>query len=994
MKYQSKDKKTCILAVSIVLLLVGVTVNAGTTVRGNTSVERAPIDRDSTNKIMANDTWVNMNPSVKPSPRNNHGFIYDSLIDRFVLVGGFDDVTKFNDTWLYDYNNNTWVKLFPVKKPPALTSVSMAYDELSDHIVLFGGYDGTKYINETWSYNYTSNNWTNMKPVNAPSARYGHAMEYDSNHDQIILFGGSDGTKNLNDTWAYDYDNNNWTNISPVIGPSPRRASMITYDSQSDLMILFGGCVSIASSQYFNETWTFDYDNKLWTNVTTSTRPSARIGPGITYDVKGDQVVLFGGYGKSGGNDETWTYDLGGKLWTKMNPSTKPSLRWGNPMAYDDKKDIVAFFGGYDFSVKGDTWVYIMEKYPSVVSTDPVNGSTNIPPNTNISITFNQAMNVSYTQTAISSSPAITGTYSWNPDKTTIKWNPDKYLNFSTKYTITIATSAKSKLGINLPNAYVFSFNTSSPPLDIYPPYVVSTSPTNGSINISLNSSITVQWNETMNQTSADSAFSSLPFIPCVMSWSNVNMTCTPTTNLQSSTNYTITITTAAKDLAGNAMLLPYTFSFKTANAGGPNHPIIKRTSPADKSKNVSANVMIIIYFSEVMNRSATESAFSSVPFYACTFSWGLSDMFLYITPNSILQSNTLYTITISTNAKSLAGFNMEKAYSFSFTISSYGLISPIVNSTIPSNGSSNVPLNTSIALTFSEVMNKSATQTAISASPPIIGTFSWDTPAKVVTLDPISDLQSSTKYTITISTGAKSQVGVSMQNAYTFSFTTMTPPDTTPPTVISTNPTNNQTDVDKNSKIMIVFSEPMNIASTAGAVSISPGSITEKIWDNSNKTLTLIANLEDGKLYTVTIATDARDVAGNAMVSTYTFSFTTRSSSTIGGISILILSVLALIVIIAVLSVLALLLLRKKKERCPECNEPIPQHANLCPGCGYDFIRKTKRSIAEKEKSEESQPEPAMAKEKTAVEINEEPAASRNKAIENIKKRKERARK
>lgn len=88
MKYQRGEKRSCVLAVSIVLLLVSVIGSTSLTVGGNTSTERAPIHRNSSDKIMANDTWVNMNPSTKPVPRDNHGFVYDSRFDRFILVEG------------------------------------------------------------------------------------------------------------------------------------------------------------------------------------------------------------------------------------------------------------------------------------------------------------------------------------------------------------------------------------------------------------------------------------------------------------------------------------------------------------------------------------------------------------------------------------------------------------------------------------------------------------------------------------------------------------------------------------------------------------------------------------------------------------------------------------------------------------------------------------------------------------------------------------------
>src|SRR5207247_5897486 len=51
---------------------------------------------------------------------------------------------------------------------------AMAYDPHSDGVILFGGWDPTiGYLNDTWSYDFNSNRWTNMDqpvPLSAPRA--------------------------------------------------------------------------------------------------------------------------------------------------------------------------------------------------------------------------------------------------------------------------------------------------------------------------------------------------------------------------------------------------------------------------------------------------------------------------------------------------------------------------------------------------------------------------------------------------------------------------------------------------------------------------------------------------------------------------------------------------------------------------------------------------------------------------------------------------------
>src|SRR3989442_8385889 len=83
-----------------------------------------------------------------------------------------------------------------------------------------------------------------MAPLVGPPVRDFHAMAYDSRSDRVILFGGWGGYGNprpLGDTWAYDFSTNTWTQMFPAVGPPARMYFAMTYDNQSDRVILFGG---------------------------------------------------------------------------------------------------------------------------------------------------------------------------------------------------------------------------------------------------------------------------------------------------------------------------------------------------------------------------------------------------------------------------------------------------------------------------------------------------------------------------------------------------------------------------------------------------------------------------------------------------------------------------------------------------------------------------------------------------------------------------------
>lgn len=109
---------------------------------------------------------------------------------------------------------------------------------------------------------------------------------------------------------------------------------------------------------------------------------------------------------------------------------------------------------------------------------------------------------------------------------------------------------------------------------------------------------------------------------------------------------------------------------------------------------------------------------------------------------------------------------------------------------------------------------------------------------------------------------------------------------DSTPPTVLSTDPADNATGIAINQAITVTFSEAMDCSTittssftlkdnlnTAVAGTISTCNSTTAVFTPSS-------NLSYSTLYTATISTGVKDSAGNAMAANYTWNFTTGAAS------------------------------------------------------------------------------------------------------------------
>lgn len=180
-----------------------------------------------------------------------------------MLFGGVEDDTlaPLNDTWAYDYNDNTWAERSP--RPSRATSHGMAYDAQSDRVVVFGGQeDQFMTLDETWVYDYNNDTWTNANPSTGPPATFHPAMVYDADSDRVVLWSGSTGSDFVG-VWAYDVDSNAWVNLEAEGEPTGRLLHRMAYDAGSDRSILFGG--RVGAFELVNDTWSYDLNGNEWT---------------------------------------------------------------------------------------------------------------------------------------------------------------------------------------------------------------------------------------------------------------------------------------------------------------------------------------------------------------------------------------------------------------------------------------------------------------------------------------------------------------------------------------------------------------------------------------------------------------------------------------------------------------------------------------------------------------------------------------------------------
>ncbi len=270
---------------------------------------------------------------------------------------------------------------------------------------------------------------------------------------------------------------------------------------------------------------------------------------------------------------------------------------------------------------------------------------------------------------------------------------------------------------------------------------------------------------------------------------------------------------------------------------------------------------------------------------------WNSGD-FIKITLTKDLNYSTTYTVIIDYRVKNKDGERLGSSsasnYVFSFTTKpkpSTDTTPPVIESTSPVSSAVDVPVTAVITATFNEVMNATtinSTNFKINNGA-VAGTVTLDASGKVATFTPSSNLSSFTTYTATVTTGVRDAAGNALASEYSWNFRTMAV-DNVRPTVTAVSPIAGATGVDPAAVITATFSEAMRDTTIISAnVTVSGGVTGTVSYDPGTWTLSFAPSgpLANGTNYTVTISTGVTDLAGNAMASAKSWTFTTRAAAT-----------------------------------------------------------------------------------------------------------------
>ena len=310
-----------------------------------------------------------------------------------------------------------------------------------------------------------------------------------------------------------------------------------------------------------------------------------------------------------------------------------------------------------------------------------------------IAVSFNESMDpttittATFTVTGPGTTP-VTGSVTYDATNNMAIFALAGTLPVSTTFTGTITTGPRAPPKSPLASNFVWTFVTSAD-LDTTKPTVISTNPAN----------LAPAWlqpeshgnlSEVMNPTTITvSTFTltgpGLTPVTGTVTYSSVGATATFTaaSALAAGVTFTATITSRAKDLAGNPFAVVFTWIFTTGSGPDGTAPAVISTTPADGASMVAPNAGINATFSKAMNPATLNPATFRLEgpgptSIAGKITYDVTNQIATFTPRVAFATSSLFTATVTTGALDLEGNAVAANVSWSFTTGSTPSLLPV----------------------------------------------------------------------------------------------------------------------------------------------------------------------------------------------------------------------------------------------------------------------------------------------------------------------------
>jgi hypothetical protein len=310
----------------------------------------------STQSFAQTGKWTQLLPTHSPPLRVSFRIAYLGE-DKVILFGGrlTENSTLIGDTWIYDLSDNEWTEVKCDTSPRAREFPAMTH--IADgKILLYGGLLEGDYGlgSDTWIFDLETMKWKELFPARHPVARDRAVCAY-SEENKALLYGGNGKLDFCDDTWIYDLGKNEWDSITNYF-PRGREVAQMCEINDNDLALYSG---HTSSYKYNNsDVFIFSKNSMAWRKINLIKPNKYRDFTSMVKLVDNVALVFGGMTDSTWYNDDTWLLDIKDSTWIQLNLELKPPKRCYNYLAGIGQGKAILFGGaGVDYDLN-DTWLF------------------------------------------------------------------------------------------------------------------------------------------------------------------------------------------------------------------------------------------------------------------------------------------------------------------------------------------------------------------------------------------------------------------------------------------------------------------------------------------------------------------------------------------------------------------------------------------------------------------------------------------------------------
>jgi len=268
--------------------------------------------------------WNEIEQQAPPGPRAAHSF--DILENRIVVFGGWNGKKALNDLHIFDFQSGVWQQCELLSDAPAPRN-NQATAVVDNKLFVHGGHDGSKWLSDMYILTCSSS----YQEDSVESRSFSDSLSWSRAQTsgvhpsarachtmsrvgrKIYLFGGYNGSSCFSAVEILDLDTMTW--IQPTVtGNIPTARNAHTMTVVGKLIYLFGGH---SGYRHLNDMHIFDTSKLEWSTPAdiVGTIPPGLRGHSATL-VGSNQIVLFGGYDGRNRSNELYLFDINANRWT------------------------------------------------------------------------------------------------------------------------------------------------------------------------------------------------------------------------------------------------------------------------------------------------------------------------------------------------------------------------------------------------------------------------------------------------------------------------------------------------------------------------------------------------------------------------------------------------------------------------------------------------------------------------------------------------------